>query len=267
MTRCSLLIVSRIYFPTRIRFFLEQTFDNEYDRECVRMLWTYLVPKEFCIFICKNDSFIVLNKLSLKYQNGSEIVNDFIVENNKHFLRLKEYFKRNALISHYIYALSSPKYFCRVDDYSVRSKLAFDVAYGGYKNQQENIHFIREMPIKAHCHHLLLLHSSRIKKRKEMCECDIVVKIAWKKKKREEKKATLLCKLETNGLHMKHINSKVCKNNFNNHEFKNTVHTLSYPEDAGWISSEILFLLNKVLFFKEMNLLVILFLVRLYALN
>ena len=129
-------------------FFLEQKFDNEYDRERVRMLWTNLVPKEFYIFICKNDSFIVLNKLSLKYQNASKIINDFIVENNKHFLRLKEYFKRNAPISQYIYALSSPKNFCRVDDYSVRSKLAFDVTYGGYKNQQENIHFFREMPLK-----------------------------------------------------------------------------------------------------------------------
>ena len=98
------------------------------------MLWTNLVPKEFYFFICKNDSFIVLNKLSLKYQNASKIINGFIVENNKHFLVFKEYFKRITLISQYIYALSSPERFCRVDDYSVRSKLAFDVTYGGYKN-------------------------------------------------------------------------------------------------------------------------------------
>ena len=26
--------------------------------------------------------------------------------------------------------------------------MAFDIAYVGYKNEQENIHFIREMPIK-----------------------------------------------------------------------------------------------------------------------
>ena len=35
-----------------------------------------------------------------------------------------------------------------MDNYSVCSKVAFDVAYGNYKNQQENMHFIREMPIK-----------------------------------------------------------------------------------------------------------------------
>ena len=99
------------------------------------MLWTYLIPNEFYIFIRKNDNFIVLKKLSLKYQNASEIVNDFIVEDNEHFPKLKEHFKRNSLIYQYIYASVFPKYFCRVENYNVKSKLAFDIAYGSYKNQ------------------------------------------------------------------------------------------------------------------------------------
>ena len=44
-------------------FFLEQTFDNEYDRERVIMIWTYLVRNKFYIFICKHDNFNVLNNL------------------------------------------------------------------------------------------------------------------------------------------------------------------------------------------------------------
>ena len=44
-------------------FFLEQKFENEYDGERVRMIWTYLVRNEFYIFICKHDNFNVLNKL------------------------------------------------------------------------------------------------------------------------------------------------------------------------------------------------------------
>ena len=37
-----------------------------------------------------------------------------------------------------------------MDNYTfdIACKLALDIAYGGYKNQQENIHLIREMPIK-----------------------------------------------------------------------------------------------------------------------
>ena len=110
---------------------MSKIFDDEYGREYVRMLWTYLAPNEFYIFICKHENFNDLNKLSRKYQNASETVNDFIVENNEHFSRLKKYFKRNAQVYQYIYTTLFPKYFCRVDDYGVKSKVAFDIAYGG----------------------------------------------------------------------------------------------------------------------------------------
>ena len=50
------------------------------------------------MLICKHDNFNVLNKLSLKHENASasEIVNDFIIEKNEYFLRLKKYLKRNT---------------------------------------------------------------------------------------------------------------------------------------------------------------------------
>ena len=62
------IIVLHTYFSMN-PFFLERKFDDEYNRECVKILWTNLVPREFKIFICKHDSFNLLNKLSLKYQN------------------------------------------------------------------------------------------------------------------------------------------------------------------------------------------------------
>ena len=39
------------------------------------------------------------------------------------------------------------KYFYRVDDYGVKSKVAFEIAYGNYKNEKENMLFVCEMPI------------------------------------------------------------------------------------------------------------------------
>ena len=39
----------------------------------------------------------------------------------------------------YIYSSLFPKYFCRVDDYSVKNKLAFEVAHAAYQNQQNVI--------------------------------------------------------------------------------------------------------------------------------
>ena len=111
------------------------------------MLWNYLVQNEFYIYICRNDKFILLNKLSLKYQNAFDIVNNFILEENNNFALVKDFLKKNALLYQYIYSNPFPKYFCRIDDYGVKSKMAFKVAYAGYQNQQESLRFV-QLPVK-----------------------------------------------------------------------------------------------------------------------
>ena len=206
-----ILIVLRTHFSTWIHFFFSKNFTTNTITCKNAIFWC-----EFYIFICKNDNFIVLNKLLLKNQNVSEIVNAFIVKNNKHFLKLKEYFKRNALIYQRIYTS-----FCRVDDYDVKSKLAFNIASGGYKNQQENIHFIREMPIKQEVvktSNVVEMYSpppptstlevEKTKWKLKKCKCDVVGKIGLKKKK--EGNTRLLSELKTTDLYMKCINSNVC---------------------------------------------------------
>ena len=58
-----------INFYTYILFnlnsiFLEQKFDDKNDRDFVETLWNYLIPNELYIYICRNDNFIELNKLT-----------------------------------------------------------------------------------------------------------------------------------------------------------------------------------------------------------
>ena len=77
----------------------------------------------------------------MKYQNAFDIINNFILEENNNFVLLKEFFKKNALFYRYIYSHLFPKYFCGIDNYAVKSKMAFEVAYAGYHNQQESLRF------------------------------------------------------------------------------------------------------------------------------
>lgn len=72
-------------------YFLERKFDYESEREYVKMMWNYLVPNEFYIYVCRND-LIVLNKLSLKYQNAFDIVNIVILEKSNNFVLPKDFF-------------------------------------------------------------------------------------------------------------------------------------------------------------------------------
>ena len=42
----------------------------------------------------------------------------------------------------YVYLTLFPTYFCRVHDYGIRNKLAFEVADAGYQNQKENLRLL-----------------------------------------------------------------------------------------------------------------------------
>ena len=87
-------------------FFLERKFDEKTDREYVPTLWNYLIPNEFYVYICKNDNFLTLNKLTLEFQNTNEIVNSFILEDANNFLcrsrnvlrRMQYYFNTSILL-------------------------------------------------------------------------------------------------------------------------------------------------------------------------
>ena len=103
------------------------------------------------MLICKHDNFNVLNKLSLKHENASasEIVNDFIIEKNEYFLRLKKYLKRNTQVYQYINPTDFSKMLLLGNGYCVKFKVVFDIVHGGGGyNEDKNTHFICENLIK-----------------------------------------------------------------------------------------------------------------------
>ena len=96
---------------------------------------------------------------------------------------------------------SFQKIFSREDNYGMRSKLSSDITYGSYKNQQENIHFIHEMPTKQEVAETSELVETCLpsaptpqaekieckpKKRKAKHKCDTVAKITLKKRNEEK---------------------------------------------------------------------------------
>ena len=113
------------------------------------------------------------------------------------------------------------KYFCRVDDYGITSKFAFEVAHAGYQNQ-ESLHFAHlQLPVvvvKQEQNEIADKAAAKVveitsttvqksflkKKSKPSCRKNLIEKKSMIKKTRFELNQI---KLETNDLHMKHINS------------------------------------------------------------
>ena len=59
------------------------------------------------------------------------------------FCCLKNSLKRMPYCINISILIFFPKYFCRVDDSGMKSKLAFEVARAGYRNQQESLRFVQ----------------------------------------------------------------------------------------------------------------------------
>ena len=92
MTIRHLLLIVFLFFFYFNPFFLKRKFDDETDRGYIEMLWKYRIPIQFYNFIYRNENFVVLNKLSLKYQIAFELVKNFILEDGKCYELLKKYF-------------------------------------------------------------------------------------------------------------------------------------------------------------------------------
>ena len=82
-------------------FYLEWKFDAELDREYVNMIWYSVMPNLFYNFICRNDNYAMLNKLRLRFQDTIEIT------------------KWYTIVLQFVFGNLFPRYFSRIDDYSI----------------------------------------------------------------------------------------------------------------------------------------------------
>ena len=66
-------------------------------------VWSSMIPNEFYNFICRNDNYMALNKIKLRFQDMLEIVRNF-TDNQENYQKLKEQFKTNRFAIQYLFA-------------------------------------------------------------------------------------------------------------------------------------------------------------------
>ena len=112
-------------------FNLERKFETPIERDYVNVLWTYLMPETLYSFISKNDNVKALNKTRVKFQHAVEIIKQFIEEESirkqeQQFNILKEYLTKYLKIYQFIFGNLFPRYFGKIDDYGIQSKIEFN---------------------------------------------------------------------------------------------------------------------------------------------
>ena len=99
-------------------------------------MWSFMMPETLYNFICKEDNFKTLNKLKLKFHETNEIIKIFLEDDLSQFDVLRNYLIKHSRSYQFIYGNLFPRYFARIDDYSIQSKTNFNFFYKNYINQK-----------------------------------------------------------------------------------------------------------------------------------
>ena len=108
---------------------IDRKFDNENDRQCVKMLWQKCLPQQFTQYIFLYDNFLALTQMEITYQKGNSVVKQFLTEHPSELNHLKHCLAENAKIIQYIYATLFPKYYSRNNIFGIQIKSLIDLAF------------------------------------------------------------------------------------------------------------------------------------------
>ena len=106
-------------------FFLERKFDSQLDKDYIETLWNSIMPSGFYNFISNSDNYATLNKIKLRFQDTIEIGRSF-ADDITNYRGIKDVLKTNHALFQYLFSNLFPRYFSRIDDYGIRSKLTFE---------------------------------------------------------------------------------------------------------------------------------------------
>ena len=179
------------------------------------------MPNLFYNFICRNDNYATLNKLRLRFQDTIEITK-WYTDNQSGFQMLSDILRKHACVLQFVFDNLFPRYFSRIDDYSIQSRLEVDNLYQTYQTQknfwqyarpQANAEVVVKTELIDEAEPIEVIDSEKVKieltidaptkkrdanvqviKRKRKAAANNKRKI----KKREEKKAKLEAELEAN---------------------------------------------------------------------
>ena len=92
---------------------IDRKFDNENDRQWVKMLWQKCLPQQFTRYIFLYHNFLALTQMEITYQKANSVVKQFLTEHLSELNHLKHCLAENAKVIQYLYATLFPKYYSR----------------------------------------------------------------------------------------------------------------------------------------------------------
>ena len=136
---------SNLNFIIDILSFLLQNFnpinvdrkvDNEDEQLMINFLWEVCVPYEFVSAIYTSPNYQIIADPKLTFQKADQIVIKWVTYYEKKYeicQKIKENFKN----IHYIYSSLYPKIYHRINQFGIKNKSKFELAFTCYKVQKQ----------------------------------------------------------------------------------------------------------------------------------
>ena len=148
---------SNLNFIVDILSFLLQDFntintdrkvDTEDEQLMINFLWEVCVPYEFAAEIYKMPNYQILADPKTTFQKANQIVKNWIVsydKKNEICKKINENFKN----IHYIYSSLYPKIYSRINQFGIKNKSDFELAFTYYKVQKQTNSNLKQTDIQS----------------------------------------------------------------------------------------------------------------------
>ena len=110
--------------------------DTEDEQLMIHFIWEKCVPYELAAEIYKQPNYQIIADPKLTYNRANQIVKNW-VNNFEKKNELVQIIKENFRYIHYIYSRLYPKIYSRINQFGIKNKSEFDLAFSYFKVQKQ----------------------------------------------------------------------------------------------------------------------------------
>ena len=103
----------------------------------IYMLWKECMPPNFYQYICKNKNFLYLNRKNVPQPKVSEIIPEFLRENEENYVGVRNNLSQYKNIFQYVYSNVFPEIYCSTERRGFDLKSIFHIIFKTYKDKKK----------------------------------------------------------------------------------------------------------------------------------
>ena len=118
-------------------FLLDRKLNDSNKHEMIYMVWKGCMPAQFYKFMCREVNFLYLNGKNVLQPKVLEILTNFLAENEKNYVFLRNTLSQYKNIFKYVYSNVFPEIYCATERRGFHLKSTFHIVFKTYKDKKK----------------------------------------------------------------------------------------------------------------------------------